>query len=486
MLYPSFYKSLLGNMGVSCRTLLSFSLQLAIIVPSAFGKPLCGCEKGVNPQDIITKDVAIIGGGATGTYSAIRLRDDFNKKIILIEKEAVLGGHTQTYFDPTTGAPIDYGVQAWLNNTATTGFFGRLGVNLLPAVQPNFTTIYADLSSGKPTIGYPSADPTSALLKYAGLLQQWPYLAVGYNLTYPVPDDLLLPFGDFVTKYDLSAALPVIFTFAQGLGNFLKEPTLYVIQNFGLLHLQALQSNGFVIPVSHYNHEVYDKALAHLGSDVLLSSKVLQTCRDVNGMDMVLVKTPAGTKLIKAKALLVTIPPTTKSLQAFDLDHKEWSVFSQFKSKAYFGTLIRNSGIPDNTSLVNAAANTQYHIPREPFVTTIDYTGLPGLHRANYVGPSWLNVNDAKAGITKAVLSLKSAGTFATAKRPDFAAIGNHNPSQMRVDAKQIAQGFYGKLYSLQGYKKTFYTGAAWASDYSSILWLFTEGILPYVVQASA
>jgi glycine/D-amino acid oxidase-like deaminating enzyme len=40
--------------------------------------------------DIIQKDVVVIGGGASGAYAAVRLRDDFKKSIALIEKEAIL------------------------------------------------------------------------------------------------------------------------------------------------------------------------------------------------------------------------------------------------------------------------------------------------------------------------------------------------------------------------------------------------------------
>lgn len=35
----------------------------------------------------ITRDVAIIGGGASGAYSAVRLREDFGVSILLIEKD---------------------------------------------------------------------------------------------------------------------------------------------------------------------------------------------------------------------------------------------------------------------------------------------------------------------------------------------------------------------------------------------------------------
>jgi heterodisulfide reductase subunit A-like polyferredoxin len=49
-----------------------------------------------NSTDIIERDVAIIGGGSAGTYAAVRLRD-LGKSVIVIEKDVVLGGHTDTY-----------------------------------------------------------------------------------------------------------------------------------------------------------------------------------------------------------------------------------------------------------------------------------------------------------------------------------------------------------------------------------------------------
>lgn len=44
------------------------------------------------PPEIRTihRDVAIIGGGASGTYAAIRLKEDYNKTIIIVEKQSRL------------------------------------------------------------------------------------------------------------------------------------------------------------------------------------------------------------------------------------------------------------------------------------------------------------------------------------------------------------------------------------------------------------
>lgn len=43
-------------------------------------------------QETIEVDVCIVGGGATGAYAAVRLREDYGKKVVVIEKENKLVG----------------------------------------------------------------------------------------------------------------------------------------------------------------------------------------------------------------------------------------------------------------------------------------------------------------------------------------------------------------------------------------------------------
>ena len=47
---------------------------------------------GQYPLPIVNKDVVILGGGASGSYAAVRLREDYGKSVLLIEKEAALVG----------------------------------------------------------------------------------------------------------------------------------------------------------------------------------------------------------------------------------------------------------------------------------------------------------------------------------------------------------------------------------------------------------
>jgi flavin-dependent dehydrogenase len=88
-------------------------------------------DASVSGPSIITSDVVIIGGGSSGTYSAIRLREH-GKTVTLIEREAVLGGHVNTYHDPATGITFDYGVITFDNISVVTDYFKHFDVPLGP------------------------------------------------------------------------------------------------------------------------------------------------------------------------------------------------------------------------------------------------------------------------------------------------------------------------------------------------------------------
>ena len=76
-------------------------LVSTLLVVVSWGSLAQLVPNSTNPQewpsgDIIERDVAIIGGGSAGTYTAVRLRD-MEKSVVVIEKDIVLGGHTDTY-----------------------------------------------------------------------------------------------------------------------------------------------------------------------------------------------------------------------------------------------------------------------------------------------------------------------------------------------------------------------------------------------------
>jgi hypothetical protein len=263
-------------------------------------------DKDYGPGRILTRDVLIIGGGSSGTYSAIRLQEQ-GKTVCVVEKEPVLGGHTNTYIDPVTKAPVDHGVQVWMDIPVVNNYFRNLNfltttvnVNLPPFIQ-----YVADFSADQivPTSALPPENITLGLEAYVAQLAKYPYLNNGFDLPNPVPADLLLPFGDFVNKYQLQSIVPLLFDYAQGSGNMLAQLTLYILKLIHSVTISAIVNGDFLTSAIHNNHQLYDLALQVLGSNVLLNSTTLGILRSGNSV-LAAILTPSGPMLVKAKQLV--------------------------------------------------------------------------------------------------------------------------------------------------------------------------------------
>jgi hypothetical protein len=144
--------------------------------------------------------------------------------------------------------------------------------------------------------------------------------------------------------------------------------------------------------------------------------------------------------------------------------------------------VVRN-GIPANVSVTNTAANTTLNIPIAPYVVNFDYSGVPDLHKFLTVSNVSQTSKQVEAFVKSNIQAMQAAGTI-PASAPTIEALKNHTPTIMRVSADAIKNGFYSDLNALQGQHGTFWTGAAWAPDDSSLLWAFTEGILTLLVEA--
>ena len=315
----------------------------------------------------------------------------------------------------------------------------------------------------------------------AAQLLKYPSLQSGYNLPNPVPGDLLLPFGDFVTKYGIQDAVPLIMNF-QAIGDVLNTPTIYILQNFGLQQLQTFASGGYLRTANNANSELYQRAAALLGSSVLYNSTMIQAERQDNGIQQIIVQTPAGKKLIKAKKLLITMPPILDNLKPLDLEESEHNVFKQWKYTTYFCGVVRD-GIPANISITNTAANSNLNIPIAPFISSFNYAGISNLHTFTTISNSSQTPEEVEAFVKSTIQTMQAAGTI-PASVSTIEALKNHTPTIMRVSADAIKNGFYSDLNALQGVHGTFWTGAAWAPDDSALLWAFTEGILTKLLEA--
>ncbi|KAI0021950.1 FAD/NAD(P)-binding domain-containing protein [Xylariomycetidae sp. FL0641] len=438
-------------------------------------------------SDIIERDVVVIGGGSSGTYAAVRLWDH-HKSVAVIERKGTLGGHAETYVVPETGDTIDIGVGYFPHTQTVEDYFGRFDIPLMNLSDEGSSTTYADFSTGQ-VVNYtaPSNEAFgAALTKYEEQLNKYPALAESFNLTYPVASDsdLLLPFGDFIAKYDLGDLVPLVFVENQGYAPLLEIPTLYMFKYLSRTEIIQLR-DGTQTTAAHDIQSLYRAAAAFLGAEnVLLNASVQAMDRGADDGVRVAVDTPAGTKLVVAKRLVSAVPPLVSNLDGFDLSDGETSLFSQFHANAYYTGLLAGTGL--NVSLRAAAPGLPYGIPdlTDGGLYVLQQAG-DGLFHTYYAAATYQAEDEVKADIEAAVRRVQEGMGIPTDGELEWKIFSQHVPFNLMVSNDAIQAGFYDNLFDLQGERNTFYTGAAWVTQSSSAIWDYTDHYLIPILLAS-
>ncbi|KAK4156002.1 hypothetical protein C8A00DRAFT_13035 [Chaetomidium leptoderma] len=429
--------------------------------------------------EIVAKDVVVIGGGASGAYAAIRLKEDFKKSIVLVEKADHLGGHVSTYDDPKTGKPFDFGVQTFNDYGPARAFFERMGVPVDAAPRVALTSQYADFNSGAAVSFTPPAneDRVAALGRFLNATAAYEhYFLPGYwNFPAPnqIPKDLLLPFGEFVEKYQLHAAVNQVFQITgMGTGDMMKSLTLYVLGAFGQPMIRAFLGQGATFtPTSGRNIALYEAVQTRLGKDVLLNT----------------VSADGKNTIIVARKLLMAIEPTPANMEPFNLDFVEQSTFAKFKSSSVHAGIVSHPALPVGVSVVNtpaAASPANYvELPKPNFNVRFDYMG-GDLFRVLLVGDDKFDKAKAQDLVRQNFAKLVQAGTLQPAsanpaQELQFRAWADHGAMHMNVPAAELKSGFIQKLYALQGRRETWWTGGAFSVQFQAILWAFDDILLP-------
>lgn len=139
-----------------------------------------------------------------------------------------------TYRDPTSGGTFDYGVQIFSNISVVRDFFSHYKIPLVPAGPLGGSTSQTvDFSSGLPiTVPQDTAAIGQALMGYGAQVAKYPSLNTFWKIPQPIPEDLLMPFGAFLQKYNLQSLAYIVYSYQQGLANVLAQTTLYLIRFF--------------------------------------------------------------------------------------------------------------------------------------------------------------------------------------------------------------------------------------------------------------
>ncbi|KAI0903561.1 FAD/NAD(P)-binding domain-containing protein [Ustulina deusta] len=428
-------------------------------------------------KDVIRRDVAVIGGGASGTYVSIELRD-LNKTIIVIERSSQLGGNTRTYLDPKTGVPINYALQIYHDDAITRNFFARLNTSVA-TTSFNLSTspVYADFSTGKLLRNY-----TIPVIgdDYQRELHKYPYLEDGINLPQPIPADLLLATQDYIKKFNLQDSAPAIFDTPAIPGNLLETLMLYTFNDLNTLFLNE-EAGAAINNADGDNSELYRNALTELSPDVLLNSTVISANR--TGDVKLVVKTPTGNKLVIAKQLVVAMPPVLENMSPFGLNLRERGILSQLSGKPYYSGVVQNTGLPDGHVYKNRATGTAFHVPTLPGAILLNPTDAPGLFYYWFSSETRLSQAEVEGAMRDAIKKLQKLESSATTAEPEFVAFDDHYPFHLAVSSEDIKNGFYDAMYALQGYRNTWYISSLFVIG-SSQLWNNTAAMLPRIAAA--
>lgn len=429
----------------------------------------------------IRRDVVVIGGGSSGTFAAVKLHR-MGKKVAVVERHAQFGGHTSTYHVPNTNTTIDFGVQGYGDVEVIRDHFARFDIPMvhMELSETGFgIPTYVDFRNGEVVDNFTfSRDFTG----YRAQSEKYPYLYYSTRLPDPVPEDLLLPFGEFLAKYDLQNETYNLFYNLEGLGDFLSQTTLYVLRYLNQEYLQILDPvhPRALVTARRYNQELYDKAQAELGDDALVDSHVLTAFRDESGV-RVIVSTPKGVRVIIADKLLVSIPPLTSNMEPFGLDGTERSLFSKFANSGWYVGLVRASGLPENFAYQNTRPDTPFNLPQLPALYQMSPTVIPDIYLVRYGSISWMSDEAVKADMLRTFDRVRASvlGNYPGAFEPaEMLAYSTHYPFSLNVPPEDIAAGFYNKLDDLQGHRSTWYTGAAILSHATGALWNFTDHLV--------
>lgn len=336
---------------------------------------------------------------------------------------------------------------------------------------------------------------TTALKKYLEICEKYEDLIAPSFADFPekdVPEDLLMKFSDFVVKYGLEAMVPRLFQVTgMGLGSVADELTLYVMQVFGApITRTFLGLAGSFVPTSRRNQDLYDNIAKALDRDVLYSSTVVRSHRDDNGVQLLVRGQDSKLTLVTAKKLLISFSPTMENIAPFGPDSTELDVFTTWGVNHVYAGVATHPALSDNYSFINypssVVPDNWLVLPETPFVVRYEYLGdrnfrvlVTGDQGTDSIQAQSIAKETFKTLLHNVISSVNPEG-FLAHQDEDLEILewADHTGIHPHVPVDKLQNGFYKKLYALQGRRSTFFTGGAFAHDFTTLLWEYNDQYL--------
>jgi hypothetical protein len=347
----------------------------------------------------------------------------------------------------------------------------------------------------------------AAMQRYLDVLLKYEDMVLPGFFNFPdpakakIPEDLLMPFHQFVEKYDLADAVPMIWdATAQGLGDTMNVPSIWVMQASGAPFVRAMLGLvSSVVPPSGRLYDLYENVGKFLGGDVLYSSTVVSATRydernAKNGVSLRVkgvgkVKGADKVTCINAKRLLIAMEPTPENMAPFALDKDEAGVLGKFKYATVYAGVIQHPSLQPLNAYTARSPESYNHtvFPVAPLIAHLDHIGgTVDLFQFTAVGTQHDTPESMKSLLAKSINTLIKGGTLPAAAADasiHYSAFANHGKMHAHVTADELRAGFMQRLNGLQGRRHTFYTGAAFSAGFSTVLWEYNTVLLPKLVQ---
>ena len=387
-------------------------------------------------------------------------------------------------------------------------FIDRFNLTVAPGLgeKGEVVTKYVDFKNGKELTTFVPPDfgaQIGGIVEFYNVLVNKGYdkmiepgfwnLPTGPN----IPEDLLLPIGEFCAKYNVSTALPRMYESTGGgpasrEANFLDTMTLTFLQSFSPSWMKVFFTNIGYYHIVGGNQLLYNKIAELLGNDVLTNTVVLASERTSTGVTL-LVSGLQGTKIIKAKKLLLAIPPTRENMIPFATNSEENAIFAKTKYGRYGTAIVSHPSLPKGVELHNMPT-TAVADPWSPFLdiphilSFSSYGNDSDLFSIGTSGsPYALFGQLAATGVAQASLTkMASQGTIPplNGKLLKVVEWSDHGPGGFGVTAQDMRNGWMDQMYGLQGKRSTWYTGNAIAIDFSTQLWKMNDEVIKRMIAA--
>jgi oxygen-dependent protoporphyrinogen oxidase len=397
--------------------------------------------------------IAVIGAGAAGISAAFRLHKKGYENITVYEKNDYVGGKVASV--EYEGEMYEFGA-VWVPGSYKTiqDYIKEFDIELIDApevksfnLRENKQNDYFEsfLKENKVIDGLKSLLATELAILTSGQ-----FLQVGFTSK---NKELNMPFSEYLNKHPklkpVAKLLAPIIS-GCGYGYYSEVPTLYMFKFIKMLLDSPILSalNGKSTAISKEGYSFIFATLANLLKDVRLNSEVTSIKRKINDFgDFEIEITANGRTEVYDRVIVST--DLTMANKIMDVSPKEKKLFSKIKNYSYIVTMFEATGLGSHTTSIvkeNARVETKGRtiiLAESPFKKDLYQTWRLA---------DWNMTTEELHAILKEEVE-HLGGTLGNIVKEIQWSYFPH------VGQKDLDNGFYDKLNSLQGEMGTYYVG---------------------------